>query len=77
LFKHKQGELKFSVYDLLNQNRSITRNVSDFYVEDVQSRVLRQYYLLSFTYHLRRFGGNAGARPKVPSFPAVPPPPNG
>jgi hypothetical protein len=43
----------------------------------VQSRVLRQYYLLSFTYHLRRFSGNAGSRPKVPSFPAVPPPPNG
>jgi hypothetical protein len=55
-FANKQGELKLQVYDLLNQNRSVVRNASDTYVEDVRSRVLTQYYLLSFTYNLRQFG---------------------
>ncbi|QHT71877.1 TonB-dependent receptor [Rhodocytophaga rosea] len=58
LFKNKQGELKLQVYDILNQNRSIVRNIGDTYVEDVQSQVLQQYFMLSFTYHLRKFGGN-------------------
>lgn len=56
LFKNKQGELKLQVYDLLNQNKSIVRNITETYVEDVQSRILRRYFLLSFTYNLRKFG---------------------
>ncbi|GAA4356758.1 TonB-dependent receptor [Hymenobacter saemangeumensis] len=56
LFANKQGEIKLQAYDLLNQNRSVTRNATDVYVEDVRSQVLRQYFLLSFTYQLRQFG---------------------
>jgi outer membrane receptor protein involved in Fe transport len=65
LFKNQQGELKIQVYDLLNQNRSVVRNVGDTYVEDVQSRVLTQYFMLSFTYHLRKFGGKGPDRPSI------------
>ena len=56
LFKQKQGELRLQVFDLLNQNRSIVRNVTDTYVEEVQSRVLNRYFTLSFVYNLRNFG---------------------
>ena len=56
LFKQKQGELRLSVFDLLNQNQSIVRNVTDTYVEEVQSRVLNRYFTLSFVYNLRKFG---------------------
>ncbi|CCH52557.1 hypothetical protein BN8_01568 [Fibrisoma limi BUZ 3] len=55
-FKGKQGEMRLQVFDLLNQNRSLVRNTADTYVEDVQSRVLRQYFLVSFVYNLRKFG---------------------
>lgn len=55
-FSKKQGELKLSVFDLLNQNRSITRRVEQNFIEDVRSTVLRRYFLLSFTYNLRHFG---------------------
>lgn len=54
--KNQAGELKLSVFDLLKQNQSITRNVTESYVEDVQNEVLTQYFLLSFTYKLRNFG---------------------
>jgi len=56
LFKQNQGELRFQVFDLLNQNRSIVRNVTDTYVEEVQSRVLNRYFTVSFIYNLRKFG---------------------
>ena len=55
LFRNKQGELRLSGYDLLNQNRSITRNTTETYIEDTQSLVLRRYFMLSFNYSIRYF----------------------
>lgn len=54
--KAKQGEFRVQGFDLLNQNRSVVRNTGDSYVEDVQSRVLTRYFLVSFVYNLRKFG---------------------
>ena len=54
--KNQKGELKVSVFDLLKQNKAIVRNVTESYIEDVQYAVLRQYFMLTFTYNLRNFG---------------------
>ncbi len=53
----RKTELKLTVFDLFNQNTSIDRNVTDVFVEDVRTQVLRQYFMLTLTYNLRRFGG--------------------
>lgn len=50
------GELKLSVFDLLGQNQSIVRTVTENYIQDVQSEVLQRYFLLTFTYNLKNFG---------------------
>jgi hypothetical protein len=42
--KNKRGELRFSVFDLLNQNVSIVRNVTENYIQDVQTKVLTRYF---------------------------------
>jgi len=55
LFKSQLGEIKLSVFDILKENTSVQRTVSDAYVEDVQTQVLQQYYMLTFTYNLRNF----------------------
>jgi hypothetical protein len=62
LFKGQKGEIRLSVFDLLNQNQSITRTVSETYIEDVNTRVIRRYFMLTLTYNLKNFG-KAPARP--------------
>ena len=59
MFKNERGELTLSVFDLLKQNLSISRNVTEVYIEDVQTQVLQQYFMLTFTYNLRNFNGGA------------------
>lgn len=54
--KNNAGELKLQVFDLLKQNQSIARTVKDVSIEDVQTRVLQQYFMLTFTYSLKNFG---------------------
>ncbi|MBD1396306.1 outer membrane beta-barrel protein [Pontibacter sp. JH31] len=57
LFKNKQGEVSLSVNDLLKQNVSIRRNITESYVEDVQSTVLQRFFMLTFSYNIRSFAG--------------------
>ncbi|MET0466525.1 MAG: outer membrane beta-barrel protein, partial [Chitinophagaceae bacterium] len=43
--KQDKGQLKLSVYDLLNQNISVTRTVRENYIQDTESIILRRYFL--------------------------------
>lgn len=54
--KNKAAELKLSVFDLLKQNQSITRTVTGTEITDAQTKVLQQYFMLTFTYSLKNFG---------------------
>ncbi len=54
--KNKAGELKLSVFDLLKQNQSITRTITGTEIIDSQTKVLQQYFMLTFTYSLKNFG---------------------
>ncbi len=56
--KNKAGELRLTVFDLLNQNVSIQRSATENYVQDIQTKTLTRYFLLTFTYNLRNFAGN-------------------
>ncbi|MBS1509574.1 MAG: TonB-dependent receptor [Bacteroidetes bacterium] len=56
VLKKQAGEIKLSVFDLLKQNQSISRTITGPVTEDVQTQVLRQYFMLTFTYKLKNFG---------------------
>jgi hypothetical protein len=66
-FKNKSGELKLSVFDILKQNQSLVRTVTNSYLEDSRSKVLQQYYMLTFSYNLKNFG-NGKKQEKADDF---------
>lgn len=55
LFKQKQALVKIYAYDLLHQNVSISRNVGDTFIEDLQQTVLKPYWMLSFTWFIKNY----------------------
>lgn len=79
--KNKRGELRLTVFDVLNQNQSVSRNISSNTITDSRSNVLTRYFMLTFTFNLRNFAGQQqqrmpglfrGARPD-----GMPPPDGG
>lgn len=60
--KNKRGELKLTVYDMLNKNVGINRTANQNYIEDTRYNVLQRYFLVSFTYRLNKAATTGGAR---------------
>ena len=60
--KNKRGELRLSMFDLLNQNASVSRSVSQTSITDSKTSVLTQYFMLTFTFNLRNFAGQQQQR---------------
>lgn len=63
LFKNERGELALAVNDVLKQNRSISRNVTETYIEDTWTNALQRFVMLSFTYNIRNFGKAPETKP--------------
>ncbi|MCC7299074.1 MAG: outer membrane beta-barrel protein [Bacteroidia bacterium] len=75
--KKNAGELRVSCFDILKQNRSINRTINATYIEDNFTKVLTQYFMLTFTYNFRKFE-KGSAEPEVQSHPhGMPPGPPG
>ncbi|WP_179315628.1 outer membrane beta-barrel protein [Winogradskyella undariae] len=55
MFKDK-AVVTLKVYDLLNQNTNASRTATQDYIEDKQSTVLRQYFMLSLSYKFNSLG---------------------
>jgi len=51
-----QGIITLKVYDLLNQNTNARRIATANYIEDSQSTVLQQYFMLSFSWKFNSLG---------------------
>src|SRR5690606_30750414 len=60
--KRQEAEITLTAYDILNNNTNLTRNISDQFIEDRESNMLNQYFILSLTYNLRKFGGGGSQR---------------
>ncbi|SEW53928.1 outer membrane beta-barrel protein [Chitinophaga arvensicola] len=52
LFQHKQGMITFQGFDLLKQNKSITRNIEVNYIEDIRTNTLAPFFSLKFSYFM-------------------------
>src|SRR5436190_2458198 len=52
------GEIKFTVYDILNQNNGINRIIGENYFEDVKSNVVPRFFMLTVSYNFNRMVSN-------------------
>ena len=52
-FKNDQGELRVTLTDALEQNRSVSRSVTESYVQDSRDRTLGRFVQAVFTYTFR------------------------
>jgi hypothetical protein len=55
------GLITLKVYDLLNQNTNARRIATQDYIEDSQSTVLQQYFMLSFSFKFNSLGSKGEA----------------
>lgn len=60
----KTLEARISVYDILNQNTSVARTVTETYFENANTNVLRQYFMAQLTYTIRKFKSGAPPEPE-------------
>lgn len=81
-FKDRSLEAKVSVFDLLDQNRSIGRTVTGNYTEDYNTTVLKRYFMFTLTYTFKKF--KSGTQPKseieedpLKDIPGIPKQPRG
>ena len=63
--KNNKAEIKAVLFDVLKQNNSISRTISDVAVTDVFTNVLTRYGMITFTYILGNFKQPA-AQPQEP-----------
>lgn len=55
ILKDQKGEINLSVFDILGENTAITRTVTETYLEDSESQVLTTYFMINFTYNIRKY----------------------
>ena len=60
IFNSKKGEISLGLYDALNQNDQLTVTTNNTYVQQLRSRSLQRYVLLTFRYTFKQFD-----KPKV------------
>jgi hypothetical protein len=57
IFLDKKMIAKIKVYDLLNQNQSVSRTISSTSIRDEEYIVLKRYLMFSLTYKIKKFTG--------------------
>jgi hypothetical protein len=51
-----QATLTLKAYDLLNQNTNARRTATENFIQDSQSTVLQQYFMVSFSWKFNSLG---------------------
>jgi len=62
-----KGTLTLVGYDILGKNNGYVRTISEDFIQDAESKILEQYFMLTFSYKFGRFAGqnmNINSRPR-------------
>ncbi len=61
--KDNRADIRLFVFDILNQNQSIQRNITESYIEDTQTTILQRYFMLIFTWNIKKYFKNEAKKP--------------
>ncbi|WP_172914877.1 outer membrane beta-barrel protein [Capnocytophaga canis] len=67
-FLEDKAIIQLKAFDILNQTVDSSRIITQDYVQDSQRLMLKQYFMLTFTYKLNKVGGNKGSKVKFMWF---------
>ncbi|MBB1284944.1 TonB-dependent receptor [Flavisolibacter sp. BT320] len=56
ILRNKKAEIRFTVYDILNRNTSLTRYQSENFIEDSRNLTLKRFGMLMLIYRLNKVG---------------------
>jgi hypothetical protein len=54
--ENEAAEFRVTLFDILAQNDSVNRSISEDYIEDYRSNVLTRYFIMTLSYNFRAFG---------------------
>lgn len=60
-FMKDEAEIKFTAFDMLRQNKNIINFLNQNSIGTTVTNGLRQYFMLSFSFYPRKFGGKANS----------------
>lgn len=60
--KKDRGQLRFSVFDLLNQNQGINQTANNLLIQEQRIISLGRYYMITLTYKLSNYESGGGVR---------------
>ena len=64
---NNKGTLTLVGYDILGKNNGYRRSVTETYIQDIENKILEQYFMLTFSYKFGRIAGqNMNVRPDSP-----------
>ena len=63
--KQKQASLIVRAYDILNQNKNISRSVTGNYIQDIETNSVGRYVMFSFAYRFNSFAKRGESTPQI------------
>lgn len=60
--KNNSGTIRFKIYDILKQQSSLSRSISDTMMSDTEYNTLGSYFMVHFVYRFNTLGGKAPDR---------------
>lgn len=66
--KGNAATLRFKIYDILHQQTSLTRTISETMMSDTEYNTLGSYFMVHFVYRFNTLGGKAPGRGRGPGF---------
>ncbi|MBO9592447.1 MAG: hypothetical protein J7599_06010 [Niabella sp.] len=70
-FMQQKAEVKLSAFDLLKQNRNINNSLGYNFASTTVTNGLQQYFMLTFSYYPRKFGGGGGSNRRSGASPGM------